>query len=228
MFEPYGHAHVIAVAFVVAACIGVWLALADAEHRSIAKRAAPVLALVIAAHELANVALHVGFGDPWATSLPLNPCRLNMWICAFALWRPSYLAYEVAYFWAIVGSPVALLAPDLQSAFPHPLFVTFFLGHGLVIVAVLFATRAFGFRPRPTSIAIALGAFLCFAGFAACVNAWLGTNYLYLNELPGDSRLRDWLPSWPFYLIVALAIGALACVVAYLPFARRGTAHAPL
>ena len=33
-----------------------------------------------------------------------------------------------------------------------------FLGHGLVIVAVLFATRAFGFRPRPTSIAIALGA----------------------------------------------------------------------
>jgi hypothetical integral membrane protein (TIGR02206 family) len=180
-----------------------------------------MFAAIIVAHELGNVALHLFvFEFAWRESLPLNFCRANMWLVAWMLARRSYRAFEVAYFWAVVGAGVALLAPDLQEGFPHPLFFTFFVGHGLGVFAVVYAVRGFGFTPGLASLARALLAAVALAAVAISVNAWLDTNYLYLARRPAGSAILDVFEPWPGYLAGVFSVGLLACVLAWLPFAR--------
>jgi hypothetical integral membrane protein (TIGR02206 family) len=180
------------------------------------------LAVLLLVHEAINVALHLGlYGYPWQENLPLNFCRANMLLSAWMLIRRSYGAYEVAYFWAIVGGGAALVTPDLTQAFPHPLFFTFFLGHGLGVFAVLYATRVLGYTPRLRSIAVSLLAAALLAAITWPVNRALGTNYLYLNARPEGSELLDVFEPWPGYLAGVVAVGVACAFLAYLPFAGR-------
>jgi hypothetical integral membrane protein (TIGR02206 family) len=51
------------------------------------------------------------------------------------------------------------------------------------------------------------------------VNAWLGTNFLYLMEKPGQASLLDYLGPWPWYIGSLAAVALLSSLVWYLPFA---------
>lgn len=224
-FVPYGASHWIALVTLGVAYFTLWFAVHRADRGHDAARWAPWLGVALLLHEIVNIGLHYAvYGYPWIENLPLNFCRANMLVAAWMLLRRSFLAYEVSYFWAMVGSVVALVTPNLTESFPHPLFFTFFVGHGLGIFAVLFATWAFGFAPRLRSIAVTLTAAVGLALIAWPVNAWLGTNYLYLDHAPEASRLVEIFEPWPGYLVGTLTFGVVACFVAYLPFVRWASA----
>jgi len=216
VFEPYGASHFAALAVIAGVIVAV-VTIARREHGAFAAW----FALLVAAHEIANVALHtMVFHYPWAESIPINFCRANMWLAAFMLWRRSYVAFEVSYFWSVVGAPIALLAPDLTEPFPHPLYFTFFAGHALGLLAALYAINAFHFAPRPVSILKSFAAAIALAALAVPVNGWLGTNYLYLAAPPAASHLLSIFEPWPGYLVGVAALGLAAACVAYAPFAR--------
>jgi hypothetical integral membrane protein (TIGR02206 family) len=164
--------------------------------------------------------------------LPLHLCGLSVLLTAWTLAARSYRAYEIVYFWAWGGTLQALATPDLQVGFPHPGFIAFFVGHGLVIVGVLYATLVYRFRPQLVSIFRSMAALLVAVAVVAPINLWLGTNYLFLCSKPEQASLMDYLGPWPWYI---LSLGGLALVssfVYYLPFlikdllsARRGSAE---
>lgn len=218
-FEAYGASHLTTLAAL--ACVyGVlrWR-LRGGLREPDATRLSTLLALVVLVHELGNVALHVFvYGYPWYENLPLNYCRANMWLTVWMLARRSYAAYEIAYFWAVIGAGLALVTPDLSEPFPHPLFFTFFVGHGLGLFAVLFATWGLGFAPRLRSIGVSLAAACALAAVAWLVNRALGTNYLYLAHRPEGSPLLDVFEPFPGYRAGVLFIGIAAAFVAWLPF----------
>ncbi len=217
-FEPFGAAHRGALAAAVVAALAAFF-LGRRDRRG---AAAVWLAGMVAVHEVLNITLHaLVFGYSWADSLPFNFCRANMLLCAYLLWRRSYAAFEVAYFWAVIGAPIAFFAPDLRQAFPHPLFFTFFLGHGLALTAVAYAIGAFGFAPRWVSIAKSFGAAMALALLAIAVNAIWGTNYLYLARAPEHAGWLEWFEPWPGYPIGIAALSLLAAVLVFLPFVRR-------
>ena len=66
------------------------------------------------------------YGLPLQLHLPLHLCGMSVTLGAFMLWFRSYRLYEVLYFWGIGGPLVALLTPDVEQAFPHPVFLLFF------------------------------------------------------------------------------------------------------
>ena len=158
------------------------------------------------------------FDEPWHELLPLHLCRIASYICALMLLVRNYRLFEVAYFWGIGGSIAAMVTPDLDFTFPHPIFVGFFFGHTLVLSSVLFAIGAFEFKPRLRSIGFTAIATALYMGVVALVNVVLDTNYLYLCHKPEAITLYQYLGPWPWYIASVWLIGIVASFILYLPF----------
>ena len=57
------------------------------------------------------------------------------------------------------------------------------------------------------------------------VNLRTGSNYLYLTGRPESASLLDFLPDWPWYLMIADGIAITIFALMYLPFrVSRGRA----
>jgi hypothetical integral membrane protein (TIGR02206 family) len=158
----------------------------------------------------------MGVAGGWLTLqnvLPLQLCDLAMLLAVYTLITRDRRAAELLYFWALAGSGLAMLTPDLLQGFPRWEFLVFFGLHGLVVVAAVVLTFGFGLRPGPGS---ARRAFLVTAGYAALVggvNALLGTNFMFLRARPATPTILDWFGPWPLYIGAA---GALAFVLFWL------------
>ena len=198
--------------------------LAYFASRAVAHRARPVAAAIVAALlmlEAFKAWLWIGqYGEPWLEHLPLHLCRISSFLCAAMLWLKSYRLFEVTYFWTLGGSLPAMLTPDLRVPLDVVDFLGFFVGHTLVIVAVLFAIGAYGFRPRLRSIGVTAVVTFAYMGVIALVNLALDTNYLYLCAKPVGASVYDYLGPWPWYLVGITLIGVVICFLCYLPFAR--------
>lgn len=222
-FNAFGSAHVSAL--IVIAIVSASLPLL--ARRLFDQHGQHVLALVIAIalvlSEISKIAVRtLGYDEPLAESLPLHLCGIAAFLMAWVLWRYSYSVYEVAYFWGIGGSLPALLTPDLPYDFPHPFFLIFFGGHGLIILGVLYATLGYGYRPRWHSIGKTITASLALIAIMIPVNLFLDSNYLYLCARPEQATLIDYFGPWPWYVPVMFAIGLALCLACYAPFAIAG------
>ena len=47
--------------------------------------------------------------------------------------------FEIAFFWGLSGNLLAMVTPDLKYHFPDLEYATFFFGHGLLFVTIIFA-----------------------------------------------------------------------------------------
>lgn len=159
------------------------------------------------------------YGLPLAQHLPLQLCGMSVTLGAFMLWLRSYRLYEVLYFWGTGGALVALLTPDVAQAFPHPLFLRFFLSHGLAFLAVMFATLVMGFRPRARSLLVVMPATAAYALLIYPVNLLLGSNYLFLLAKPAQPSPLDLFGPWPWYIPGFVVMVAVALLLLYAPFA---------
>jgi hypothetical integral membrane protein (TIGR02206 family) len=155
-------------------------------------------------------------------SLPLHICTLSVPLSALMLWRRSYLLFQLLYFWGTTAAVVAMLTPDLVGNgynFPHFRYIIFFTSHGAILLAVIYASVAFQFRPTWRSVGIAFlltNLHLLVAGLAN----WLtGGNYVYIARQPEFPTLIDYLGPWPWYILPLQLIGLTAFVLVYLPWA---------
>jgi hypothetical integral membrane protein (TIGR02206 family) len=216
VFVLFGSAHLLTLALIA----GLGAALSQVPRADSVTPLAWVMAVLLLAQEAVKQYIYVGIdGLDWRHFLPLHICRVNEFVCAFMLVRRSYRAFEVAYFWAMGGSVVALLTPDLAQGFPDPRFLIFFLGHALLVFAALYAVFAYGFRPRLQSVGIALAVTAVYALVVAGVNVLLGANYLFLCAKPAGASIMDFLGPWPIYLVGLFSLVAVICFLCYLPFA---------
>ena len=87
-----------------------------------------------------------------STWLPMHLCDWATIAVVLALCFRWQWSYELAYFWSLGGTLQALLTPDIVTDFPTIWFLVFFIGHGAVIVSVIFLTLALGMRPWPQSV----------------------------------------------------------------------------
>ena len=180
------------------------------------------LAALLLAGVTAYLALAASTGEIGPLDfLPLHLCDLAIFVAVFALVRPSALASEVLYFWALAGTTLAILTPDVSGSFPDWRWIAYFTTHGLVVVSA--TTLVFGVErtPRPGS---AWRVFLITLGYAAVVggvDAATGANFLYLARKPATPTLLDWFGPWPVYIGVAAAVAWVLFTLLEFPF-RRG------
>ena len=159
--------------------------------------------------------------------LPLHLCDFLILVAVFALVTLERTSCELLLFWAGTGTVLAMLGPDLQSGFPSWAFVSFFLLHGLVVVAAAVVTFGFGRRPREGAPWRVFALTNAYALVVGVVNLALDTNYLFLREKPHGRTLLDWFGPWPVYLFVAEAAAAGLFWLLDAPFraARRASAR---
>jgi len=152
-------------------------------------------------------------------SLPIHLCTWALFAGVIALWNRSQVGYEFAYFVGLTGTLNALLTPDIVQPFPSYGFLGYFVSHGGVLWAVLYATWALKMRPTWGSLWRTFLLVNAIAVVLALVNLALGgrANYAFLCEAPNAST-PFFLAPWPWYIPILEGIALAMFVLAYLPF----------
>jgi len=217
-FILFGKTHVITLAIITALSIAVKPVSQQILRKGREQPVAVVLGIIIVVELVVKTIGHHAYGMPWNRLLPLQICDVNALLCAYMLVKRSYAVYQVAYFWAMAGSVTAMLTPDLKYSFPHPIFEFFFLGHGLSVIGVLYATFAFGFQPRFRSVWIAMSVTVLYGIVIMGTNYLLGSNFLYLRAKPSAPSVLDYLGPWPWYVVGLVLLCIVASLLVYAPF----------
>jgi hypothetical integral membrane protein (TIGR02206 family) len=152
----------------------------------------------------------------WA--LPIQLCDVVAFLALPALVTRNQFLVEVLYYWAFTGTLLASLTPEMRYDFPHIEFFCFFASHTLVVVAAAFLVFGLGQRPRKGSFLRVFLAVNVYGVLIVMLNAYLGSNYLFLNQKPQVASPYDYLGPWPFYVVAVDVILLTLMAVLSLPF----------
>ena len=219
-FVPFGPAHLGALAST--AFVSVLLVRLVRARPGLAPAARWTLAggiVALVAFELAAGVREGWLG--WAAVLPLELCDAALVLAVITLVAPRRATAEVVYFWAVSGTLLAMLTPDLAWSFPRWEFVVFFGLHGLVLCAASVLVFGLGFRPRSGAPFRVWGITAAWAAFVGLVDLAFGTNYMYLRRKPLAATPLDWMGPWPVYILVGAAVALALFLLLALPFRRE-------
>ena len=209
-FQTFSTPHLIVMGLTLA----VPILLAAIARRRAAAMIGYVLAGVILINEAASLCYRFAdfdLPDFIRNDLPLHFCGIAVFATAGTLIFRNERAYEIAYFWGLVGTLNAVITPSLGDGegFPSYRFFQYFLAHSGIVAGVLYA--ALGLRLRPTLRGL-FRAFICANLFAVAVGAFnvvMDSNYMFLCEPPITASPFFFAP-WPWYIpildIVALGM----------------------
>jgi hypothetical integral membrane protein (TIGR02206 family) len=221
VFRPFGLAHLIVIALTISLPF-IFAAFArksrwPRSERLIAKLLAGLLLFNYVGYEI-YLALTVGLR--WQKALPFQLCDWAMVAILVALLTGRERWLEVAYFWGIGGTLQAILTPDLKYAFPDIRFLTFFIAHSGIVVAIAFMMIMKKFRPHWMSIVRTFAWSELYFALAITVDLMTGENYGYLLHKPAAASLLDALSDHRVVYIFQMHLLALLFYfVLYLPFA---------
>jgi hypothetical integral membrane protein (TIGR02206 family) len=220
-FQPFGFSHLI----VIGLTISLPFILATFVRKSPWSRSERFVGQLLAGMLLINyvgyeIYLAATVGLEWKKVLPFQLCDWAMISIIVALLTGRARWLEVAYFWGIGGTLQAILTPDLKFAFPDIRFLTFFIAHSGIVVAIAFMMIVKRFRPHWMSIVRTFAWSELYFVLAIAVDLLTGENYGYLLRKPGSGSLLDALSDQPVIYILEMHLLALIFfVVLYLPFA---------
>jgi hypothetical integral membrane protein (TIGR02206 family) len=220
-FELFGPDHLVVLALTLAAALA--LTAVARRHRAdaLGRALRRTLALLMLGGVTGYVVAELRLGEVRLLEfLPLHLCDAAIFLGAFALVTMRPLACELLYFWAFAGSTLAMLTPEVWYAFPDWRFVVFFLMHGLTVCAAAVLTFGFGCRPRPKAPWRAFALTVGYAVLVGLLDVALDANFLYLRAKPVTPTLLDHFGPWPWYILVAGAIGLALFHLLALPFRR--------
>jgi hypothetical integral membrane protein (TIGR02206 family) len=161
-------------------------------------------------------------------TLPLHLCGITSIACIVMLMTESYSIFEVVYFWGLIGSPLAMVFPDLSATYRDISFWQFMSSHSLNVISVIFMMTAYKYRPTIKSTKKTFFCTNIYMVFIACLNYLVGANYYYLylwkDPVPQFHNPMKSINSWPM-IIMALELFSLAVIfLFYLPYAISDTA----
>ncbi|MFQ5675895.1 MAG: TIGR02206 family membrane protein, partial [bacterium] len=217
-FVMFGLEHFSAVLTILALTVLLPVIIRRSNSAAAGQKAALILGVVLLLIKATEPIIRVDFWSELNEMLPLHLCDVGGILAGIMLLNRNYFFYELTYFWGFGGTLQAILTPDLQRGFPHVDFLYYFTAHGLIIVAAVYATVMFKYRPVPRSILRALMATVIYAVLMIPVNWFLNTNYLYLCHKPTNPSLMDYLGPWPWYIFTTLPVALFFYTICYTPF----------
>ena len=155
----------------------------------------------------------------WREVLPFHMCDLSeIFIAWFLLGGPKIL-YKCAFFWGIGGATMAIITPDISH---HDLDYAFFMiGHGMIVLGIMYATIALGNRPYATDIfTVSLITACILLPITYIINLLLGepANFWYLMAKPEGASLMDAFPEPPYHLLVLMPLAIATFFILYAPY----------
>jgi hypothetical integral membrane protein (TIGR02206 family) len=222
-FELFSASHIMALLIIILINFLIYIFREKIKNDKVDRIFRYTLAGVLIFQEISYNIWHAYIGD-WSigTTLPLHLCGISVVLSAVLLLTKKYSLYEVIFFWGVGGATQALLTPDIGIyGFPHYRFFQFFISHGSIVTACLYATFVFGYRPRLKSIWRAIVALNIYMVFIAALNTITGGNYLFICRKPATASLMDFLGPWPWYILSLEGLGLVIFFIVYIPFAIK-------
>lgn len=214
-FQPWGPDHLAALVAIGGGCLLAW----KLGHSDRVRWA--LLAFMLAALALLYwFRLRDGFQA--AYDLPLWLCDWVFFLCVAGLVRPDSRLVELTYYWAMAGTLQALVTPDLLVAAPSWDYFLFFLGHGGIVMTVVFLLSSSKVLPSLAGAVRAWGGLLLYTLVVGLLDWAFGWNYGYLRAKPPVPSLLDALGPWPFYVIGGELVALLFFALLWLPWRVAG------
>ena len=220
-FELFGTVHLITIFTIILVSIFLpkFFKNKPVQQKSIMSKA---IAVIIAAHVIISpykdlVWLETPYD--WRETLPLQMCDMSeIFLVWFFLGGPRVL-YTCAFFWGLGGAAMAILTPDVLKIDLDYIF--FMIGHGMIIVGIMYATVALGNRPYAKDI-IKVSAIttLILLPIVYVINIILGepANFWYLAGKPQGASLMDAFPEPPLHLLYAVPLTIAVFYLIYIPY----------
>jgi hypothetical integral membrane protein (TIGR02206 family) len=150
--------------------------------------------------------------------LPLELCDVSFWLTAAALLTLEEHVFDLAYYWGLAGSGMAVLTPYLRAPLHTFQSFQYFTGHALLIIGALYLIWSRQCSPRLRSWWFALWALNLYGALVAVVDFLAGTNFMYLREKPASASLFDVLGPWPWYIVGADLAALVLFLLMQVPF----------
>jgi hypothetical integral membrane protein (TIGR02206 family) len=218
-FHPFGASHWIAMALMLAAAAALIVARRSIRSSLFDKSVRWALAALLLADWIAYLAMF--YVNGWlalGNVLPLNLCDWATIAVVVTLIHPNQRSFELSYFWALAGTLLASITPDLAYDFPDPRFVFYFLYHAIIISSVLYMAFGLGMRPVAGSIRRVVVWTLAYIAVAGTADWALGTDYGFLRSKPTVATVFDAMLPWPWYIAECFAMGVAAMLLLYAPY----------
>tara|TARA_Y100000758_G_C16027198_1_gene413327 strand:- start:298 stop:1032 length:735 start_codon:yes stop_codon:yes gene_type:complete len=150
--------------------------------------------------------------------LPFHLCRFANLMMPLVMFKRNPMAFQILYFWGLSGIFQGLVTPDIVQDFPHFHYFRYFIGHHLMIVALVYAVVVYDLRPSINGLKKAFIGLNIFLGIAFMANIILDANYFWIMEKPPMSSLLDYMGPWPWYILTGELVALAHFGVAYLLF----------
>ena len=218
-FHSISPAHLAAIVMVPAVA-----AVLAAAQRKIPRAGGVIRYSLVCLLLLCSISYYSSFplhGDSlFPNHLPLEICDASLFMAVATLLVLKAGIFDLAYYWALTGSALAMVTPNLTqpSLFTE---VEFFASHGLTVTAILYLVWSRQARPRLGSARRAMVGLNAMAVVVGTFDAVFHTNYMFLRAKPQGHTVIDFFGPWPWYIAVCELLAAVLFTVLYLPFRRR-------
>ena len=133
--------------------------------------------------------------------LPLQLCNIGIYLSVIALLKKNQTAFELIFFWGLVGASQAILTPDSNLFELKTFFIYSQAYHGTLIFAVLWLIVKNGMRMEMKSISKVFLITNIVVVVVALINYLLDSNYMFLRVRP-NSISPFLVGEWPVYIIM--------------------------
>lgn len=217
-FKSYGDVHISMMAIWLFICLAIYLFREDIKKSKILSRG------IRASLSLLIVVQQIGFyyfysqaasGFDLVNGLPLHNCRLALITALIALVFDLKFFRAITLYIGIIGGILPMLIPDLEPyAFPHMMYITFFITH----FAIFWSSAFFLFVDEYKfnlieykKIALVLNVYLL---LSLLVNLNVsGANYGYLIDPPILKAVKDFIPQFIYTSLAFITHNILVYLV---------------
>jgi len=223
-FILFGNVHLITMVIIV--LVAVFLPLI-CKNQSISNKSliSKIIAFIILSHVIISPYKDLYLlQNPynWREILPIHMCDLSeIFLAAFLLGGPKIL-YKCAFFWGLAGASMAIITPDIPVIDLDYAF--FMIGHGMIVIGVMYATISLGNRPYAKDIlTVSLITAFVLLPIVYLINLILGepANYWYLIAKPAGASLMDAFPEPPYHLLITTPLAIATFCLIYIPYAIK-------
>ena len=220
-FEMFGTVHLITIATVIVISVLLpkfYKNKTEDQKSTMSKIIAAIIFLHVIISPYKDLYLLANPYD-WRETIPLHMCDLSeIFLIIFLLGGPKIL-YLCAFFWGLGGATMAILTPDISH---HDLdYIFFMIGHGMIVVGIMYATVSLGNRPYGKDIlkVTAITLFILLP-IVYVINILLGepANFWYLVAKPDGASLMDMFPDPPLHILYTTPLAIAVFYLIYLPY----------
>ncbi|GAA0181318.1 TIGR02206 family membrane protein [Clostridium sediminicola] len=216
-FELFGIIHISILLFVAAIILFIYLKR-DKIKKLPLRSIEIILGLIMITPRVLLYFWYGTYESSLQEILPLYLCRITIMCTAFTLFTGKNNVRFVTYFWGMFGSILALIFVDTSGyGFPHIMFISFFVGHGLLAISVFYMIFIREYLPSYDDFKKAKLWTIIYILVACVVNRLVGGNYNYLERNPSVLNMPVEFVNSIFYKLMILGSFLLIQCILYLP-----------